>query len=115
MSSGSWAVMAETRAGKVMTLRRGFPTKDKAEDHPVIAAHWKRVWVERSDRPLTPEPADPSAPLPWSVVWDSPHAYVQDAKGRKIATLLGPQARRETVAGILCDLAPVAQEVEARP
>lgn len=109
---GSWAVMAETHAGKVVALRRGFPTRDDAEDHPVIARHWRRIWVQHTDYAVAGrhEPVDPTAPFPWSVLWDGGRAYVQDARGRKIATLLGPQARRETVAAILCDLTPVAQE-----
>jgi hypothetical protein len=41
-----YAVKAETHEGKVMVLRRGFASKEEAEDHPIKMLLWKRVWVE---------------------------------------------------------------------
>jgi hypothetical protein len=41
-----YAVKAETHEGDVMVLRRGFASKEKAEDHPIKMFLWKRVWVE---------------------------------------------------------------------
>ena len=42
-----YAVKAETKEGDVIILRRGFPSRSGAEDHPVRLSLWKRVWVER--------------------------------------------------------------------
>jgi hypothetical protein len=42
-----YAVKAETKEGDVIILRRGFPSRSDAEDHPVRLSLWKRVWVER--------------------------------------------------------------------
>jgi hypothetical protein len=94
-----YAVMAETHSGNTVTLRKGFNSRDRALDHPIIAAHWRKVWVAN----YVPDEVDPSAPQPWTVMWDGNRAYVLDARGRKIATLLGPQKRRETVAGLIID------------
>ena len=47
----AWIVRAETKHGSYITLRSGFKTEDEALDHPIIAAHWRRVWVEEYTRP----------------------------------------------------------------
>ena len=58
-----YAVKAETKEGDVIILRRGFPSRSGAEDHPVRLSLWKRVWVERvlemswSGQPSEPTPA----------------------------------------------------------
>ena len=41
-----YVVKAETREGKIAVLKRGFPSKEEAEDHPIRMSDWKRVWVE---------------------------------------------------------------------
>ena len=40
------AVRAETKEGDVVTLKRGFPSRSDAEDHPIHLHLWRRVWVE---------------------------------------------------------------------
>ena len=52
-----------------------------------------------------PAEIDKPPPFPWNVQWVGGYAYVIDADGRKIASLLGSQKRREHVAAVLCDLA----------
>jgi hypothetical protein len=42
-----YAVKGEDPDGIVVILRRGFASKNDAEDHRVIMSQWKRVWVER--------------------------------------------------------------------
>lgn len=96
-----FAVKAELR-GEVATLRRGFATKDEAEDHPVTLACWDRVWVEEVEP--RPQSADTAPALPWTVLWTSGHGYVIDADGNKIASLLGSNRRREHTAAIICEL-----------
>ena len=50
-----YAVKAETKEGDVITLRRGFQTRDDAEDYPVRLSQWRRVWVERQlNEPISP-------------------------------------------------------------
>lgn len=92
-------VMAEAKDGGTYVLRRNFATEEAALDHPVKMSHWKRVWVERANDQPERDTSPPS--LPWSVEWSRGHAYVLDAKGKKIAALLGTQERREMVAEIL--------------
>ena len=41
-----YAVKAETDEGKVLILKRGFASHEKAEDFPIQMSLWKRVWVE---------------------------------------------------------------------
>ena len=41
-----YVVKAETRDGKIAVLKRGFASKEDAEDHPIRMSDWKRVWVE---------------------------------------------------------------------
>ena len=42
-----YAVKGENPDGIVVILRRGFASKNEAEDHRVVMSQWKRVWVER--------------------------------------------------------------------
>lgn len=97
-----YAVMAETHEGKTMALRRGFWTRDAAEDHPVQMSLWKRVWIERMD--VKPEAAPKSPPVlppkPWDWVASGVasangtfHAYLVDATGKKIAAIWGGEAK----------------------
>ncbi len=53
-----FAVMAEQHdgIGKPLTLRRGFRSREDAEDHPVKMALWKRVWVEEIASRVNTEP-----------------------------------------------------------
>lgn len=97
-----FAVMAETHEGGTFTLRRGFACYDDAADHPVQMSLWKRVWI--SEVEPAPVKIETPPPFPWNVLWVGGYAYVIDADGRKIASLLGSQKRREHVAEILCSL-----------
>ena len=97
-----FAEKAETLEGNIKLLRRGFPSQDAAEDHPVQMSLWRRVWVEPIES-IQPK-VETVPPFPWNVTWVGGYAYVIDADGRKIASLLGSQKRREYVAAILCDL-----------
>lgn len=104
-----FAVKAETHAGKVMTLRRGFPTEEAAEDHPVQMSLWKRVWVE----PLEAEPARLAElpPRPWDWVTSGTvsanglfNAYLVDANGRRIAAIWGKGREKEMIADHILSL-----------
>jgi hypothetical protein len=41
-----WAVRAEAHDGQVYTIKSGFPSRRKAEDCKIVAARWRRFWVE---------------------------------------------------------------------
>jgi hypothetical protein len=57
-----YAVKAETKQGDVIILRRGFPSRSDAEDHPVRLSLWRRVWVERIAPMSWPhQPSQPTA------------------------------------------------------
>lgn len=107
MTHDEYAVKGETFEGKVMTLRRGFGSRDDAEDHPVQMKLWKRVWVEPIKSPRADTAALP--PLPWdcvtSAITDARgqfHAYLVDATGRKIAAIWGrPKEKQLTLEHIL--------------
>lgn len=94
-------VRAEAHDGQSHVLRR-FETREEAEDHPVVMRHWRRVWV--AEREVQAPPPDVDPPLPWTVEWTGGFAYVVDADGRKIASLLGSQKRREFVADVICSI-----------
>jgi hypothetical protein len=96
-----FAVFAESHSGKIHTLRK-FPTRDDAEDHPVIAAHWRRVWVDPVEGEIKPVRTD--APMPWTIEWTAGRAYVRCAYGHRIATLLGPQLVRDKVGAMLVEI-----------
>jgi hypothetical protein len=65
---------------------------------------WDDVLVEPRETP-GPQPLLAPPPFPWNVLWtDEGHAYVTDAHGRKIASLLGTLHQRWLVASVLCDL-----------
>ena len=42
-----FVVKGETREGRIMILKRGFASRETAEDHPIRMSDWKRVWVEQ--------------------------------------------------------------------
>jgi hypothetical protein len=46
-----YVVKGENLDGIVVILRRGFASKNEAEEHRVVMSQWKRVWVERIERP----------------------------------------------------------------
>lgn len=108
-----FSVMAESKSGQVHTLRSGFPTRAKAEDHPVKMSEWSRVWIEHVQPP--PEPprvTDDSGlpPLPWN--WEtsgsvsnngSYHLYLIDATGRKIAAIWGRNDEKILTANRILD------------
>ena len=105
-----YAVMAETRAGNIHTLRRGFPTRDAAEDHPVKLASWKRVWVEpvkRQAKHITTPPT-----LPWVMEWNLNFTYVRDADGHRILSLWGTKERREHIEKQLAEAGLLGQQQE---
>lgn len=92
-----------------MTIRR-HPTHDAAVTHALSLdmTKWDDVWVEKaSPRPVKAERPYPP-PFPWNVQWVGGYAYVVDANGNKLASLLGSQKTREFVAGIVCDLQAAA-------
>ena len=106
-----FAVRAETHEGNIRTLRRGFASADDAEDHPVIAGLWKRVWVEEI-KALAPEPkSEPTLPpLPWDWVAAGVadargqyHAYLVDATGRKIAAIWGRDGEKPLIADYILE------------
>jgi hypothetical protein len=47
-----FAVRAETHAGNLVVVRRGFKNQEDAEDHPIRAKDYRRIWVE----PIEPAP-----------------------------------------------------------
>lgn len=92
---------------KPITIRR-FKRQDDAARYALTInmKYWDDVWVSevavippKSDRPFPP-------PFPWNVEWVGNYAYLIDANKNKLASLLGNQATREFVAGIICDLSP---------
>jgi hypothetical protein len=94
-----YAVMAETHEGNILTLRRGFPSLEAAESHPIKLSLWKFVWVERLV--ALPAPAI-MARLPWSVErCGNSFTYIRDADGRRVASLHGVLERRDMIEGIL--------------
>lgn len=103
--STEYAVKAETHEGNTMTLRRGFCSRDDAEEHPVQMSLWKRVWVEAIG-PMPDLSAPPSLPpFPWDwVAAGHPtinaryHIYLVDANGRKIAAIWGKDGEKELTA-----------------
>jgi hypothetical protein len=42
-----YAVKGENPDGVVVILRRGFASKNDAEDYRVIMSQWRRIWIER--------------------------------------------------------------------
>lgn len=103
--SVEYAVMAETHEGNVMTLRRGFESEDDAQDHPVTASLWKRVWVEPVKRAAKAKVPAALPPLPWDWVATGNadargcfHAYLVDATGRKIAAIWGKDGEKQLIA-----------------
>ena len=101
-----YAVKAETHEGNAMTLRRGFATREAAEDHPIQASLWKRVWVEAI--PKTPLPPAALPPGPWTPNIVPAYggatffAYIKDGNGRRIMSLLGRERERELMADFIC-------------
>lgn len=87
-----------------MILRR-FLDPHSAHDYAqnVNMKYWDRIWVEeiasRPDKNINPS----APPIPWNVQWINGFAYLVAADGRKLASLLGPQAQREIVAGMIID------------
>jgi hypothetical protein len=41
-----WCVKAEAHDGLIYTLRGDFPNRRSAESFKIVAARWRRVWVE---------------------------------------------------------------------
>jgi hypothetical protein len=104
-----FAVKGETHDGAVLTLRRGFTSRDAAEDHPVTMSLWKRVWVEEIPTPVKGPAALPARP--WSITPANnraSHIYLTDANGRKIATIWGSVEERKLTAEHIIDLANAA-------
>src|ERR1700677_4251157 len=95
-----YAVKAETHEGNTMTLRRGFASHEDAEDHPVVASLWKRVWIEEVP-PTPPTPPAALPPMPWTGEIVPAYGgktgfyFIKDANGRRIMSLLGRVGERE--------------------
>ena len=102
-----YAVKAETHEGKIMMLRRGFQSRETAEDHPVQMSLWKRVWIEAVP-PTAPLPPPALPPMPWTTdVVDAyggktNFMYIKDANGRRIMSLLGRPGEKEKMAEFVC-------------
>lgn len=116
-----YAVKAETHEGNVMTLRRGFASKDAAEDHPVQISLWKRVWVEPVGVLSEPEMQATLPPLPWDWIAASfptnnsrYHAYLVDANGRKIAAIWGKDGEKELIADHIIKLVNALAQTSAQ-
>ena len=45
-ASMEYAVKGERSDGRITIVKRGFLSRDEAEDHPIRMSRWKRVWVE---------------------------------------------------------------------
>lgn len=100
--------------GRRMTLRR-FVSQDEAVDHALAVNMdvWDDVFVRPTLAKVKPPEVPP--PMPWRVLWaDSGHAYVVDADGKKIASLLGSQQRREYFASMLLDMVEKASDAGQR-
>lgn len=41
-----YCVMVETKQGRVLTLARGFASREAAEEYPVKSSLWVNMWVE---------------------------------------------------------------------
>lgn len=101
-----YAVKAETHDGSIMTLRRGFVSREDAEDHPVKASLWKRVWVEsvgELKNGPSGEPALPPGPWNWVASGGADirgqfHIYLVDANGKKLAAIWGKEGQKTLVA-----------------
>ena len=103
MTKRGFRVRATDHSGYTHTLRTGFATREQAEDHPVVARHWSKIWIEpETEAQKAPDILPPD--LPWTVEWLGGYAYAVDAHGKKIMSLLGPQKTREAVATILMGL-----------
>jgi hypothetical protein len=103
-----FVVMGETHNGAILTLRRGFKTRDAAEDHPVTMKYWKRVWVEEDVRPPVAPPAT-TAPVPWRVErMGNCFTYVRDAEDRRVLSLHGVEDRRLHIEKLLREAGLVA-------
>jgi hypothetical protein len=46
LEGSMWAVRAEAHDGLIYTLRGDFPNRRSAESFKIVAARWRRVWVE---------------------------------------------------------------------
>lgn len=105
-----FAVRAETKTGDVFTLERHFKSQADAEGYKVRGAKYRRVWIEKVppvqvEVRTKPEPSpDDPPPYPWTVQWRGNFAYIVDADGKKIASLLGSKKRKEYVARVLGSL-----------
>jgi|SRR5580704_12801596 hypothetical protein len=115
----TYMVKGETHEGAILTLRKGFPSHEAAEDHPVTLSLWKRVWVEADSR-QAPKPKEPTLPpFPWNWVSSGAsdasgqfHAYLIDANGRKIAAIWGAGSAKKLVADFIVDACNTLHEVE---
>ena len=91
----TWEVRAEMLEGGEGTIRKGFPTREAAEDYPIKLALWRRVWVQKTVLPVAPKAA--TLRQPWTIeepVGNS-FTYLRDADGARIASLLGRAEQRD--------------------
>lgn len=109
-ADAEYAVKAETFQGNTLILRRGFSTREAAEDHPVQMKLWNRVWVEAVGPALKPKGEAVLPPLPWDMVTSEGadvrgqfHIYIVDANGRKIAAIWGSGGSKKLTADRILD------------
>src|SRR5262245_52652656 len=98
-----FAISAETNTGDDFTIQRRSRARGAVGDQAVQGAGLRRVRVEAMPRPLVEisqreelNPDDPP-PYPWTVQWSGGFAYIVDADGKEIASLLGSRKRQEFV------------------
>lgn len=92
------------KAGGEPLVMRRFTDEAKAVNHALAAdmSAWDDVFVRPASVPVPADVTEPP-PRPWTVLWTGAFAYIIDANGKKLASLLGPQAQREFVAAAVCD------------
>jgi hypothetical protein len=110
-----YAVRAETYDGSILTLRKGFASRSDAEDHPVKASLWKRIWVEAIGELKTASAAPSFPKLPWNWVSSGSsdargqyHIYLVDADGKKIAAIWGKEGQKTETAQHIVSLVNAA-------
>lgn len=102
----AYSVHGEDREGDLHLLRH-LQTKRDAELHMQRLEgdrHWRRLWIEATPRKIGRDRPKKLPEFPWRVIWVGGFTYVEDARGQKIAVLLGPNNVREFVATKLTEL-----------
>lgn len=92
----AFAVVGTTKVLRERRTLRRFPTEREAIEHALRAdmRWWDDVWVEKCE-PVAPKPEWTEPVLPFRMLWVGGYAYLIDAEGRKLASILGNQRQRE--------------------